>query len=622
MFDIQENLKKLPDSPGVYLHKDRLGQVIYVGKAISLRNRVRQYFQTSYQNSSPKVKAMVGHIAEFEYITCGSEMEALILECNLIKKYMPKYNVLLRDDKTYQYIMITTSEDYPRVVKTRRISRDGNRYFGPFSDAGAVNQIVDLLNQLFSLKRCSMTEFPPNHRPCLNYHIGACRGVCLGHVDKDQYYESIAKISQFLSGKDKPLVDLLTKRMQDASAKMAYEEAARWRDMIQAVKSLKETQRVTMISDQDLDIVHAVKDRDRSFIVLFPVRDGKLSGRETFPIQSDEGDTRGDMVREFLKQYYSQWARVPGEILVDEEPEEKELLEEFLSREGRKVHINVPKRGSKRALMDLTRRDLVEMTKTLQVRAETHREQEEAVYREMESLMQAGGFHRDPEREGKPYRVESYDISNTNGVDSVGAMVVFSGLERVRKDYRRFRIKTVEGPDDYGSLQEVLYRRFRRALAGDPGFIRLPDMIMMDGGLGQVSAACDVLDAMQLEIPVVGLAKDDSHRTRAVVFRDGREVPLRSRPDLFRYAGTIQEEVHRYAIAYHHKLHGKNAMHSVLDNIEGVGPKRRNELLYHFKTVDNIRNATVLQLMEVPSIPRHVAENIVAYFQKHRKPVK
>lgn len=617
MFDIEENLKKLPDCPGVYLHKDKLGRVIYVGKAISLKNRVRQYFQSSYQNSSPKVKALVQHISEFEYITCGSEMEALILECNLIKKYMPKYNVLLRDDKTYPYIEVTVTEPYPRVLKTRRLLKDGNRYFGPFSDAGAVNQIVELLQRMYALKRCSATEFPDSHRPCLNYHIQACRGVCTGQVDRKAYMESIQQIIDFLSGKDKPLVQDLDRRMREASENMRYEEAAKWRDDLLAVKALKETQRVTMINDQDFDIVYALKDADHAFVVLFPVRSGKLSGRETFQIQADESDSRKNMVSAFIKQYYSQWATVPPEILVEEEPDEKELLEEFLSRDRKKVHILVPKRGSKRALMDLTRRDINEMTKTIEDRASSRQERERLVYDEMQKVMQTGGFTREEGRSGKPYRVESYDISNTNGVDSVGAMVVFEGLEPVKKDYRRFKIRTIEGADDYGSLQEVLYRRFRRAQKGSRGFQTLPDIILMDGGRGQVTAALKVIRALGLTVPVAGMAKDDRHRTRALVFEDGREIDLAHHSVLFRYCGTIQEEVHRFAIDYHHSLHSRNSFHSELDDIPGIGPKRRNDLLYYFKSVDAIRKASEDELMQVPSVSRQAAENIISYFASH-----
>ena len=592
------------------MHKDKLGQVIYVGKAISLKNRVRQYFQSAAK-SNPKVRAMVSHIAEFEYITCSTEMEALILECNLIKKYMPKYNVLLRDDKTYPYIMVTTTEDYPRVLKTRIIAKDGNKYFGPYSDAGAVNQIVELLSTIYSLKRCSAKEFPASHRACLNYHINQCKGVCTGKVSKEEYRESIDKVLEFLGGKDKPLLRSLEEKMLAASENLEFEEAAKYRDYIISVKAISETQRVTLVHDKDIDVVLPVKDELNSFIALFTVRDGKLSGRETFQIQSGDDDDREEMVGEFIKQYYSQWAQVPPEILVAKEPPEKALLEEFLSREGRKVRIFVPQKGEKKALLDLAKSDCVEMVKTLSQKAKLNEEKQTVIRQQVADVIRGAGYVP-PEKDA--YRIESYDISNTNGVDSVGAMVVFEGLKRIRKDYRRFKIKTVEGPDDYASLQEMIYRRFKRAKAGDPGFVTMPDAIFMDGGQGQVTAALKILNAMGLQIPVVGMAKDDSHRTRAIVYEDGRELDLRQRPMLFKYAGTIQEEVHRFAIEYHHNLRNRNAIHSVLDNINGIGPTRRNALLNHFKTVERIKQATIEELMDVPGITEAVAKNIKEYF--------
>ena len=592
------------------MHKDKLGQVIYVGKAVSLRNRVRQYFQKSVQ-TNPKVRAMVSHIAEFEYITCGTEMEALILECNLIKKYMPKYNVLLRDDKTYPYIMVNTTEDYPRVVKTRIVSKDGNKYFGPYSDAGAVNQIVDLLADIYALKRCSAKDFPAVHRPCLNYHIQQCRGVCTGKVSKEEYGEAIQKILDFLGGKDKPLLKYLEEKMMAASEKMEYEEAAKYRDYITSVKALSETQRVTLVGDKDMDVVLPVKDAENSFIALFTVRDGKLSGRETFQIQTGDNDDREEMVGEFIKQYYSQWAQVPPEILVSKEPPEKTLLEEFLGREGRKVRIFVPQKGDKKALLELARNDCVEMVKTLSEKAKLQIEKQTVIRSQVADVIRMAGY--EPAAKDN-YRIESYDISNTNGVDSVGAMVVFEGLKPIRKDYRRFKIKTVEGPDDYGSLQEMLYRRFKRAQQGDAGFVKLPDAIFMDGGQGQVTAALKILRAMAIDLPVVGMAKDDKHRTRAIVCEDGRELDLSERPMLFRYAGTIQEEVHRFAIAYHHNLRNRNAIHSVLDNIKGIGPTRRNALLQHFGTVERIKQATIDELLAVPGMTRQAAENIQEYF--------
>ena len=610
MFDIKENLKKLPNSPGVYLHKDKMGQVIYVGKAISLRNRVRQYFQNP-DKLHPKVRAMVSHIAEFEYITCSNEMEALILECNLIKKYMPKYNVLLRDDKTYPYIKVTVNEDFPRVLKTRLIEKDGSRYFGPYSDAGAVNQIVEFLSDFYSLKRCNTKDFPEGHRPCLNYHINRCRGVCTGKVSKEEYRKSVDSILEFLGGKERPLIRLLEEKMYEASEKMEYEEAAKYRDYIISVKAISETQRVSLVNDEDMDVVLPVKDEKNSFIALFTVREGKLTGRETFQIQTGEYDEEEVMVSEFIKQYYGQWANVPPEIIIEKELKDAALIEDFLSRSGRKIKVFVPQKGRKKALLDLAKHDCIEMVKTLDQKARLNEEKRETVRTQMEFLIREAGYIP-PEK--KEFRVESYDISNTNGVDSVGAMVVFEGLKKVPKDYRRFRIRTIEGPDDYGSLQEMLYRRFKRALEGDKSFAAFPDAILMDGGLGQVTSAKKILNAMNIDIPVVGMAKDDHHRTRAVVFEDGREIPLKDYPMLFSYLGTVQEEVHRFAIEYHRNLRTKNAFHSVLDDIQGVGPARRNALLNHFGTVEAVKKAGLEELMEVESITEAVAGNIIKYF--------
>ncbi len=606
MFDIKENLKKLPDCPGVYMHKDKLGQVIYVGKAVSLKNRVRQYFQGS-ANHSPKVKAMVSHIAEFEYITCQTEMEALILECNLIKKYAPKYNVLLRDDKTYPYIKVTVSEKFPRVLKTRILAKDGSKYFGPYSDAGAVKDIIELLSDIYVLKRCGARSFPEGYRPCLNYHINRCSGICAGNVSPEEYHRRIDDVMEFLNGRRQPVIKHLTEKMNRAAESLKYEEAAVYRDHIEAVKTLGQTQRVSTAFGKDFDIVLPAGEGENAAIVLFPVRDGKLSGRETFNMQEGAEEDYDTFVGEFIKQYYSAFARPTAEIVLSKPLKEAELIEQYLERvaEGRKVKIFVPQKGEKKALLELAKRDVVELSKTLAIKAETAREKEESLRDVLESLL---GIRKET------YRIESYDISNTNGVDTVGAMVVFSNFKPVRKDYRRFKIKTVEGPNDYGSLQEMLYRRFRRALAGDPGFVNLPDLILMDGGQGQVSSAEKVLAAMEIFIPVLGMAKDDSHRTRALVNGRGEEYVLRNDPFLFKYCGQIQEEVHRFAIDYHRNLRSKNAIGSVLDNIKGIGPVKRNALLAHFKSVDNIRTATPEQLTEVPGITEKNAAAIKEYF--------
>ena len=614
MFDIKENLKKLPDSPGVYMHKDRLGQVIYVGKAISLRNRVRQYFQSS-ANQNPKVRAMVSHIAEFEYIVCRTEMEALILECNLIKKYAPKYNVLLRDDKTYPYIKVTLQEEYPRILKTRLLKKDGSRYFGPYSDAGAVNLIIELLNKVFVLKRCSAASFPDDYRPCLNYHIKECRGICTGQVSPQEYRTYVNKALDFLGGKQKPLVDYLEERMQEAAERLDYEEAAVYRDYIASAKALGETQRVTMIGGHDMDMILPAGKGENTVMVLFTVRGGKLSGRETFAMRAEGEDDYDSLVSQFIKQYYSRWAVVPGEIIVAQPLKESELLEQFLEAQGgRKVKITVPQKGDKRALLELARRDVVELSKTIELKVSSASEKEKALTEALSEILKRF-YPQDAERSRKnSYRVESYDISNTNGVDTVGAMVVFSNLKPVKKDYRRFKIRTVEGQDDYGSLSEMLERRFRRALEGDRSFADMPDLILMDGGQGQVTAAEKVLEKLGLRIPVLGMAKDDSHRTRALVNGRGDELLLKDNPLMFKYCGTIQEEVHRFAIDYHRNLHNRNSIGSVLDNIEGIGPAKRNALLSSFASVEDIKKADVETLMKVKGITEKNARAIKEYF--------
>ncbi|MCI8631617.1 MAG: excinuclease ABC subunit UvrC [Firmicutes bacterium] len=613
MFDIEENLKKLPDTPGVYLHKDKLGQVIYVGKAISLKNRVRQYFRLS-KTADPKLRALAANIEEFEYINCATEMEALILECNLIKKYMPKYNVLLRDDKTYPYIKITMNEDYPRVVKTRLVDNDGGKYFGPYSDAGAVNEIVDMVNDIYSLKRCSARSFPAGAKPCLNYHIEKCGGVCTGQIKREEYKDKINKIVEFLNGRNKPMLDMLTGKMNEAAENLDFESAAKYRDKITAVKAISEMQRVVILGAGDMDMVLVLRGTGKLYAVVFFIRGGKLSGRESFLMQADESEKNEDIAAQFIKQYYSDIGSVPHEILVEAEMPEKELIQEYLSSiAGRSVKITVPKKGDKKALLDLARRDVSEMAKTIDERARAARERSENLASEIAKALIEIGYEV-PAHGARGYRIEAYDISNTNGVDSVGAMVVFEGAKPVKKDYRRFKIKTIEGPNDYASLQEVIYRRFRRAEQGDAGFSHLPDFLFMDGGQGQVTAVQQILKAMKIDVPVVGMAKDDHHRTRALVSGDGREAVLAERPLLFKYVGTVQEEVHRFAIEYHRGIRNKKMLTSVLDEIEGIGPAKRNALLSHFGSVEAIKKASVEELEEVNGITKANAGKIREYF--------
>ena len=617
MFDIKENLKKLPETPGVYMHKDKLGNVIYVGKAVNLKRRVSSYFVNSASHSS-KVRSMVKNIEEFEYITCKTEMEALILECNLIKKYEPKYNVLLRDDKTYPYIKLTMNEDYPRLLKTRLVKKDGARYFGPYSDVAAVNRALELLNKLFKLKRCSATSFPEGFKPCLNYHIGECRGICTGLVDRGEYMKDIERLTDLLNGKDKSLENELKEQMKEASESLEFEKAAILRDQIEALKALRNIQRVTMVNGKDLDMVFTAGHGENTVVVLFPVRGGKLSGRETFLManaenweldktDSEDYDEYEKVIGEFIKQYYSQLANPPSEILIPKPIRDEKIISEML---GTRIHT--PERGDKYQLLKLASRDVVEISKSLDIKVETQKEREQELRTALSRIL---GYEK------RGYRVESYDISNTNGVDTVGAMVVFRDLKPVRKDYRRFKIRTVEGPDDYGSLQEMLMRRFRRALENDRSFNELPDLILMDGGRGQVTSAEKVLRALRLEIPVLGMAKDDSHRTRALVNGEGQEILLKDYPLLFKYCGTIQEEVHRFAIDYHRSLHNRNTIGSVLDDIPGIGPKKRNALLNHFETIKDIKEAGREKLMECPGITAKNADSIIEFFglEKHKQ---
>ncbi len=617
MFDIQENLKKLPDSPGVYMHKDRLGQVIYVGKAISLKNRVRQYFQSS-RYMDPKVRSMVSQIEEFEYITTGSEMEALILECNLIKKHNPKYNVLLRDDKTYPYIKITADETYPRVIKTRIVKKDGGKYFGPYSDAGAVNQIVDLLNQVYALKKCSARVFPKGFRACLNYHIHQCDGICQGSVSPEEYKKKVELAADFLKGKTKGMLDDLHQQMMEASERLDFERAAELRDYIAAAKALSEKQRVTMQDDKDVDLILVARGAKQRHVVVFFLREGKLIGRENYDIQSSDEDTNEEIITAFIKQHYSDSANIPKEMILDKPLEEESLLQEYLSQlAGHQVKFLNPKKGEKRAILELAKKDVVEMVKTIDMRAEVRKERQQNLGSEIHGILEDMGYENSS-YSGRDYRLEAYDISNTNGVDTVGAMVVYEGLKPDKKSYRRFKVRSVDGPDDYGSMQEVLTRRFVRALKGDDGFEELPDLILMDGGKGHVNAALAVLQELELDLPVAGLAKDDHHRTKSLIYwKDDEmvEIPLRDRPLLYKYMGTVQEEVHRFAIEYHRGLRSKNMLTSALDDIEGIGPVKRNALLDHFGSVEKIKTATPAQLMEVPGITEKLAENIYQYFR-------
>lgn len=631
MFDINEELKKLPTCPGVYMHKDRLGTVIYVGKAVNLRNRVRQYFRNSSQHS-PKVRSMVSNIAEFDYITCGTEMEALILECNLIKKYMPKYNILLKDDKTYPYIEVTMSEEFPRVIRTREVKRDENRYFGPYSDSTAVWRILKMIDEMYPLKKCSTLHFPENTRPCLNYFIGKCKGICVGKADREEYLEMIRDILGILGGKDVGVIRKLEGKMMEASDALKYEEAAKYRDYIRALRSLSEKQRATMVREHDIDILIPIRTHHNQIVAQYRVREGKMIGREIIYMNDETESTREELLSAFLKQYYLSTSRIPKEVIVPVHPEEEDLISELLNHIDEmnakagtdvphKTRLYIPERGEKKAILDMTLADSVELARSLDERADRDEERKKNLRQKISELIRRAAeidgtiprlLEEDDEEE---YRVEAYDISNMNGLDTVGAMVVYEGSRPVRNDYRKFRIRTAEG-DDYGSLQEVMYRRLKRAREGDPGFSRYPDIMFIDGGLGQVHAVKAVMDAFRLTIPVVGLAKDDAHRTRAVVFTDGSEIDLKSEPLLFSYAGNIQEEVHRFAITFHRGTRGKKMTHSVLEEIPKIGPKRRKALMEKFRSIDAIRKASYEELMETEGMNSKAAESVLEFFQQ------
>ena len=631
MFDISEELKKLPTCPGVYMHKDRLGTVIYVGKAVNLRSRVRQYFQNSSQHS-PKVRSMVSNIAEFDYITCGTEMEALILECNLIKKYMPKYNILLKDDKTYPYIEVTMSEDFPRVIRTREVKRDENRYFGPYSDSTAVWRILKMIDEMYPLKKCSTLHFPENTRPCLNFFIGKCKGICVGKADREEYMEMIRDILGILGGKDAGVIRKLEGKMMEASDALKYEEAAKYRDYIRALRSLSEKQRATMVREHDIDILIPIRTHRNQIVAQYRVREGKMIGREIIYMNDETEATREELLSAFLKQYYLSTSRIPKEVIVPVHPEEEKLISDLLNHIDEmnakagtdvphKTRLYIPERGEKKAILDMTLADSVELARSLDERADRDEERKRNLRQKISELIRRaaeidGSIPRLLEEEDEEeYRVEAYDISNMNGLDTVGAMVVYEGSRPVRNDYRKFRIRTAEG-DDYGSLQEVMYRRLKRAREGDPGFSRYPDIMFIDGGLGQVHAVKTVMDAFRLTIPVVGLAKDDAHRTRAVVFTDGSEINLKSEPLLFSYAGNIQEEVHRFAITFHRGTRGKKMTHSVLEEIPKIGPKRRKALMEKFRSIDALRKASYEELMETEGMNSKAAESVLEFFQQ------
>lgn len=605
MFDLEEELKKLPAKPGVYIMHDKYDTIIYVGKAVSLKNRVRQYFQSS-RNHSSKIKKMVSHIAYFEYIITDSELEALVLECNLIKEHRPKYNTMLKDDKTYPFIKVTVGEAYPRVMFSRKMKHGTGRYFGPYTSAGAVKDTIELLCKLYKIRTCSrsLPKDEGKQRPCLNYHIGQCSAPCQGYISQEEYKKSIDSVLEFLNGNYSKIIKQLTEAMTECAVKLEYEEAARYRDLINSVKQVAQKQKITADDETDRDVVACASDGTDAVVQIFFIRGGKLLGRDHFHMSVAEGDTRKEIISEFLKQYYGGTPYIPNVVMLQEEIEDAQIISEWLSAiKKRRVSVVTPKKGTKEKLVELAYKNaqMVLLQDTEKIKREEQRTT--GAMKEIADWLGLGYLKR----------AEAYDISNTSGIESVGSMVVFEDGKPKKNDYRKFKIKTVKGPDDYKSMREVLTRRFLRGKEQSEGFAVYPDIIMMDGGKGQVNIALEVLKELDINIPVCGMVKDDNHRTRGLYYNNV-EIPIKTSSEGFKLITRIQDEAHRFAIEYHRSLRSKAQVHSVLDNIEGIGPARRKALMKRFLEIDKIREATVEELMEAEGITRNVAENVYKYF--------
>lgn len=618
MFDIEEELKKIPQKPGVYLMKNEKEEIIYVGKAINLKNRVRQYFQSS-KNQLPKVQAMVQHIKEFEYIITDSELEALLLECNLIKKHRPFYNVLLKDDKAYPYIKIT-NEAFPRILITRNMQKDKAKYFGPITDAFAVKETVDTIHKLWPIRKCkrNLPKDIGKERPCLHYHIGQCSAPCDGKISQQEYQNMIDEAEQFIHGKHEQIIKKMEEEMHQAAQNMEFERAAALRDKILSVKSIAQKQKMANTGLGDCDVAAFVRAHDEGLAQMFFIRGGKMTGREQYGLHSVQNRTRSEVMTEFIKQFYSGTAFVPKEILLQEEivPEEKVLLEQFLSeKRGSKVLFTVPKKGEKQKLVDLAWKNAMI---SFEQSGERLKREEQRTIGAMEEIQNALGLSH------KLQRVEAYDISNTQGFESVGAMVVFENGKAKRSDYRKFKIKTVVGPNDFASMQEVIARRFQhgvkeRAEGKEGNFSRMPDLILMDGGIIQVHAAEEVLRTMGMDIAVCGMIKDEKHKTRGILFQE-KEILLPLHSDGFLLLTRIQDEVHRFAIEYHRRLREQRAFHSVLDEIPNIGKVRKKALLQKFGSIEAISKADVEELLCVPQMTIQAAEGVYQFFRQTQKP--
>ncbi len=611
MFDIQEELKKLPGKPGVYIMHDESDAIIYVGKAISLKNRVRQYFQSS-RNKGIKIEQMVTHITRFEYIVTDSELEALVLECNLIKEHRPKYNTMLMDDKEYPFIKVTVDEAFPRIILARKMVKDKAKYFGPYTSAGAVKDTIELIRKLYYIRTCRRT-LPRDigkERPCLNYHIHQCKAPCQGYITQEEYRKSVEQVLQFLNGNYDTVLRELEEKMQEASENLEFEKAIEYRELRSSVNKIAQKQKITDTAGEDRDILAAAVEEEDAVVQVFFIRGGRLIGRDHFYLKIVKGDSPKEILTSFIKQFYAGTPYIPSELMLQEEIEDSGVIEEWLGmKRGRRMHIRVPKKGTKEKLVELAAKNAELVLKTDKERLKREEGRTIGAVKELEKLL---GLER-------IVRMEAYDISNTSGFASVGSMIVYERGKPKRNDYRKFKIKGVQGADDYASMEEVLTRRFEHGLREREegkelgGFTAFPDLIMMDGGRGQVNVALAVLDKLKINIPVCGMVKDDNHRTRGLYYHNV-EIPIDRNSEGFRLITRIQDEAHRFAITFHRQLRGKNQVHSVLDDIPGVGAVRRKELMRHFADIEAIRNATVEELKSLPSMNEKSANDVYRFF--------
>lgn len=615
MFDFEEELKKLPEKPGVYIMHDANDAIIYVGKAVKLRNRVRQYFRPSH-NEGIKKDQMVKQIARFEYIITDSELEALILECNLIKEHRPKYNTMLRDDKTYPYIKVTLGEEFPRVLFCRQIKKDKSKYFGPYTSATAVKDTIDLLHKLYQIRTCNR-KLPKDigkERPCLNYHIHQCQAPCQGYITKEEYAQNIEHVLEFLNGNYQGILKELEEKMQKASQEMEFEKAIEYRELLNSVRAVAQKQKITNTDGEDKDIIAMAKDDRDAVVQVFFIRGGKLIGRDHFYLRIGNEETESAILTTFLKQFYAGTPYIPKELMLQSQVEEPEVIAEWLSkRKGQKVYIRIPQKGNKERLVELAKKNAELVLSQDKERMKREEGRTIGAMKEIAALLGMEEIKR----------VEAFDISNTSGFESVGSMIVYEKGKPKRSDYRKFKLRTVQGPDDYASMYEVLTRRFRHGLQEQQeledgsqelgSFNRFPDLLMMDGGKGQVNIALAVLEELHLDIPVCGMVKDDNHRTRGLYYQN-EEIPMDKNSEGFRLITRIQDEAHRFAIEYHRSLRSKSQVHSVLDDIPEIGAARRKALMRNFDSIDDIRNAEIEELEAVESMNRRSAEAVYKFF--------